>query len=171
MNWFVMAESNISSLDISRKLKKIIRDSPFFINLFKKYNVPIDVMDDNLTFKIRKMRGVHAQSNSKEISLNSKLFENGDFFENHIHFVIHELVHWLTRQRENKYYFSDHEEIEAFIYGMAYQLFNGKNKIEIEKTFYPIIKEHFKSEIKAKIFFEYLFEEAIRKIDYFQNGE
>ena len=169
MNWFLTASTNISSTELSRKLKNIIRKTPFFVNLFKKYHVPMETVDDNLTFKIKEMKGRYAQSDSEEIAINSKLFESGDFFKDHLHFVIHELVHWLTRQREKRHYFSDHEEVEAFIYGMTYQLTRGKNKIEIEKVFFPIIKEHFKSETKAKVFFEYLFRRSIEKVDYFKN--
>jgi len=171
MNWFVTAESNVSSGQLTRKMKEIIRNSSFFVNLFDKYNVPIDSIDDNLTFKIRKMRGRHAQSNSREITLNPKLFENGDFFENHLHFVIHELVHWLTRQRENKYYFSDPEEIEAFTLGMVYELGKGRKKPQIYRTFFPIIKAHFQDREDAIHLFNELYENAVKNFSDYGSRE
>jgi len=165
MNWFVTAESDVSSIEFSRKMKDMMRKSSFFLNLFKKYNVPIDAIDDHLSFKIKKINGRHAQSNSKEIILNSKLFENDDFFENHVHFVIHELIHWLTRQREKKYYFSDPEEIESFTLGMIYELDRGRNKKQIYKTFFPIINAHFEKRQDAIHLFNELYENAVKNLD------
>ena len=160
MNWFVTASSGQSSSGIIRKIKKVIRTDPFFIRLFKKYDIPVDKVDD-LAFKIKDLRGMYAKSNSKEIHLDSKLFEDDDFIKNNMHFVVHELVHWLTRQREKDCYFSDYEEHEAFIYGIFYELENNKSKIEIKNIFYPIIKKHFDTEEEAVSFFEYLFSKAL----------
>ena len=160
MSWFSFAESGQSSLDISRKIKRVIRTDPFFIRLFKKYDVPIDKVND-LVFKIKDLRGRHAQSNSKEIHLNSKLFEDGNFIKDRLHFVVHELIHWLTRQREKNYYFSDPEEIEAFTISMAYEIKNGKNKKQIFNTFFPIIKAHFENQSNAIKLFNAFYDTAV----------
>jgi len=156
--WYTFAKQNFS-IEISRKIKKIVRESPFFIKLFEKYGIPIEKIED-VSFKIMDLRGKHAQSDSKEIDLNSKLFENGDFFKNKLHFVVHELVHWLIRQREKDHYFSDPEEKDAFVVSMAYQIFNGSDKQCIYDTFFPIIKDHFCDREDAVRLFNQLYENA-----------
>ena len=77
--------------------------------------------------------------------------------EDIIHYVVHEITHWLTRQKEKEHYFQDPEETAAFQTGMAYELLRGKNKNEIFETFFPIIKNHFEDKNNAKKFFEALF--------------
>ena len=164
MNWFVTASSGQSSSGIIRKIKKVIRTDPFFIRLFKKYDIPVDKVDD-LAFKIKDLRGMYAKSNSKEIHLDSKLFEDDDFIKNNMHFVVHELVHWLTRQREKDCYFADPEEIEAFTHAIAYEILRGEHDERLRKTFFPIIEAHFDEATNANLLFKALLAKAHLKAD------
>lgn len=168
--WYVHAKSNDSSIEISRKIKKIIRESSFFIRLFKKYGIPIEKIEE-VAFKIMDLRGKHAQSNSEEIDLNTKLFENGDFFKKNLHFVVHEIVHWLIRQREKDHYFSDIEEHDAFSTSMAYQLSNGADKKCVYNTFFPMIEDHFKDKENAVRLFNQLYQNAIKDLQTTEKGE
>jgi hypothetical protein len=159
MSWYISAKSNSEIGSFNRRIKDFIRKSPFFRKLFSLYGVPMDRLDD-LVFKVKKLHGKYATSNSKEIWINKKLFENGDFFDDKVHFVVHEIVHWLTRQREKECYFADPEETQAFIHSMCWELLRGKDKTTIFKTFYPIIEAHFNKEENAAELFDLLFEKA-----------
>jgi len=159
VSWFLTAKEETETSQLNRRIKDIIRHSSFFSDVFKLYNVPVEKLD-NLTFKAKKMNGNYALSNSNEIWLNKKLFEKGDFFTNKMHFVVHELVHWLTRQREKEFYFADPEEHLSFIVSLAYEMLRGIDEKEIAKTFYPIVKDHFSEEKNALAFFKILLKRA-----------
>ena len=160
MSWFVTAKLGTDPRQLSRRIKKIIRSSPFFLRMFDAYNVPMEKLDD-VMFRAKKMRGTYATSNSKEIWLNEKLFENGGFYPAHLHFVVHELVHWLTRQREKECYFADPEEVEAFVYGMSWQIEEGRSKEEISRVYLPIIKSQFKEIGNPVELFDKFFDKAL----------
>jgi len=163
MSWYITAQIGMDSNELNRKLKSIIRDNSFFLKMFDEYDIPIERIDDQLTFKIKKMHGIHAQGNGRYIFLNPKLFERGDFLEEKIHFVAHELTHWLTKQREEDCYFADPEEIAAFTHGIIYELLRGKSKQEIFHVLFPIIEAHFEQKQDAKQVFLLLFNKALKK--------
>ena len=165
MDWYKIAKKDISNEELNRRLKSIIRSNSFFQKLFHDLDVPIDRIDDKLTFTKKKLNGRYAQGNSEDIYINERLFDNGDFFENKIHFIVHEIVHWLTRQREKDFYFTDPEEIDAFVYGILYELLRGKREEEIRKVFYPIISKHFENKNNAQRAYRAMFEKALSKID------
>ena len=160
MSWFKISKTGISDEELGNKLKNIVRTNPFFIRLFEEYGVPIDDLN-KLSFKIMKLDGKFAQSDSKTIYLNENLFDNGMFFKENLHFFVHEITHWLTRQKEKEFYFADPEEIEAFSSQMAFEILRGKNKRQIEDVFFPIIKSHFSEEQDADKLFKALFTKAV----------
>jgi len=163
MSWYITAQTGMDSQELNRRLKAIIRKNSFFLKMFDEYDIPIERIDDQLTFKIKKMHGIYAQGNGRFIFLNPKLFERGDFLEEKIHFVAHELTHWLTKQREEDCYFADPEEIAAFIFGIIYELLRGKSKQEIFQVLFPIIEAHFEQKQDARIVFKLLFNKALKK--------
>jgi len=160
MSWYITARCGMSDEELTRRMKDIIRKDCFFKYLFEKYDISIDKIDDNLTFKIAKMHGRYAQSDSKTIFINAKLFEKGDFFENKVHFVVHEITHWLTKQKEKENYFTDPEEIDAFTHSMMYEILRGIDKKEIFRVFYPIVEAHFENGKNAKKLFSTLYFKA-----------
>lgn len=141
--WFVYAKAIVSDKSLNRILKQQIREVPFFQYLFKEYEVPIENIEKNLIFHIKKMRGRSAFSKGNDIYINSELLQTDNFFSDGLHFVIHELVHWLTRQREETCYLSDPEEVDAFTAAILFELLRGKNKEDISRTFLPILASHF----------------------------
>jgi len=148
MSWYrIIKKANKRQLN--RELKSIIREDPFFIKMFKEFDVPMEKIDDNLSFKEKELNGRYAQGNGEVIYINQKLVDN-NFFKERLHLIVHEIVHWLTRQREKEFYFTDPEEIDAFMYGMAYEILRGKDVKYIEKIFYPIISAHFDNKENAK---------------------
>jgi hypothetical protein len=163
MTWYITAKTKLSQKDINSRLKKIIKSNKFFVDMFNAHSVPLDRVDDHLTFEVKELDGKKAQSDSKTIILNKKIIEKGDFFENGLHYVVHELHHWLTRQKEKNFYFADPEEIDAFSMGMAYEILRGKKAKEISEIYRPIIEDHFSEEQDAKKLLKVLFYRAKEK--------
>jgi len=163
MSWFLIATTGISDEELNDKLKKILRTSPFFLKMFKEYGISMCELK-NLQFHIKSMKGRHAQSKGKDIFLSKNLFGDGNFFDNKIHFVVHELVHWLTKMREKNCYISDPEEVEAFTFGMLYELLRGKKEEEIKNIFFPILSAHLDTEENAEDIFRAFFTKAKDKL-------
>lgn len=166
MTWYKSAKNKITNKELNDKLKSFIKDSNFFNILFKRYNIPIDRIDDNLEFKLEELPGKNAISDSSTITFNEKLF-NDNFFEDGIHYVVHEVSHWLQRQREKNMYFADPEEIEAFVNGIIYEILRNKSLTDISRVYYPIISKHFPNEKDSVRFYMSLLKDANDKIKYF----
>ena len=150
------------------KLKDIIMSSSFFQKLFDVFGVPLNKINTNLKFYIEDLKGKNAKSVDDDIYFDKSLFKNNDFLEKGIHYVVHEITHWLTRQTENSCYFNDAEERQAFALGMSYQLLNNVPKEEIDKIYLPIVAKHFCNEKNAKNFYDKLFAQAERLKEHFE---
>jgi hypothetical protein len=155
MTWYKLAKNIINETELNKRLKSLIKSSKFFIKLFEEYDIPIDRLD-SLSFEIKDLDGKFAQSDAKTIYLNTELLKDSKFFDDGIHFVVHEITHWLTRQKEKDSYFADPEEIEAFSHAMAFELVRGKEVSYIKKVFFPIIEAHFSNEDDANKLFKFL---------------
>ena len=158
--WYKIAKIGSTNKVMNDKLKTVVRESPFFQKLFDKYDVPIEQIEKHLKFIIKDIGDKYAKGNGKYIFINSKLFEDGDFFAEKIHYLVHEIVHWLTRQREKSFYFADPEEQVCFIYSMAYEILRGKSPKEIKNIFFPIIKAHFDKKQNAVKLFKAIYTKA-----------
>ena len=154
MNWFKVANDNV----FIKKIKNILKKHPFTVAIADYYHIPIEEIDSNLQIEICDLNGKFAEGNGKVIRIDKKLL-NKDFFEENFHFIIHEFFHWLKRRSESKFYFNDPEEIQSFVLQMVWGLIQGKNKEEVIKKIYPIVKAHFKNETK----FENTFKEMTNK--------
>ena len=151
------ASIDLSEKDFNDKIKELISNSSFFERLFNLYDVPLEAVDKELKFHIVSLDGRHAKSKNNDIYINSKLMKDNDSVEEVLHFVVHEMTHWLTRQREKMCYFSDPEELEAFALGMAFELRRGQNEDQIREIYFPIIDGHFKEDGQAeKMYKEFL---------------
>jgi len=163
--------SQISEEQFSREIKKIIRTYAFFKILFERFDIPIDRIDDNLQFHISDLRGIYAQGDAENIYVNRRLIDGGNFFKEGIHFIVHELVHWLVKQKQKDLYFADPEEVDAFSYGMMFEILRGKPKKHIARIFFPIIEAHFKDKQNAKSVFELLYANATKKANNYLGNE
>jgi hypothetical protein len=161
VNWYKTAGYGITKENLDTQLKSVLKASPFFLRMFSEYGVSINKIDEGLSFKVAKLSQKHAESNFKEIILDEGLFENERFIDENMHFVVHELVHWLTRQREKQWYFTDPEEIEAFTLGVAFEMMRGRPTTDIERIFYPIIAAHFENAANAQVFFKAIMDKAV----------
>lgn len=149
-------------MNINKEIKDFIKNSTFFQKMFNYYGVDLKDLD-NVTFEIKEIDGKNGQSDSKVITLHKKLFAD-DFFKNNVHFLVHEMSHWLQRQKEQNFYFADPEEIFGFKLAMCYELYTGKTLLDIAKIYYPIISEHFKTEKDAIQMFFKLYDEAKKEL-------
>jgi hypothetical protein len=141
-------------------IKKIIKRSPFFRKMFKAYDVDMDLMDEGLTFYVSDLGTKNAKANGKEIHINQKVIKENPKLEDVIHYIVHEMTHWLIRNREEDHYLFDPEEIDAFTLGMAYEIYRGTNQDKILKIYLPIFNKHFDDNYNAVKFFRKLYEKA-----------
>jgi len=149
--------------ELNNKIKKFIKNNPFIKKLFHIYNVPLEKIDRHLAFHIIDLDGKNAKSKGEDIFINKDIYDK-NFLKNYAHLIIHELTHWLTRQREEDCYFSDPEEQEAFAWGIAWEIHRGKHINQIKKFYLPLIKKHFSTEKEALILFKKLYQTALKLI-------
>jgi len=169
MSWHKIAkeiENNQTSMN--KILKDIIKRNKFIIQMFHNNSIPLDRIDTNLTFEFQDLDGKKALSDSKRIVFDNSIFNGKISSKENIHFLIHELYHWLKRQKERAFYLADPEEVEAFILGIAYEIVRGVPNEEIAQIYYPIIEDHFDKDKDAYKMFKALFSSAIKKAKEFQ---
>jgi len=162
MNWYKISTNIISEEDLNKKLKCWIKHNPYMLQLFRDAQVDIDEIDDSLRFEIKELKGEFAKADSDVIALNKKLFENECFFEDHLHFVAHEITHWLHRRAEDEWYFNDTEEFRGFAGAIGWEIFSGKDKKSIYEKFFSIILKHFKNKDSAKKFLDSIYNRALK---------
>ena len=150
--------------NINEHLKTIIKNNKFIKKMFDLLSVPLNRIDKNLTFQFKDLKGKKALSDSKTIVFDKELFEGKITLEENIHYLIHELYHWIKRQKEQAFYFADPEEVEAFILGMTYEILRGVPEDKIAEIYYPIIEDHFAESKDAKKMFNALFSSARKKV-------
>jgi hypothetical protein len=145
----------ISKKDESSQVERVrsfILDHPFTTKLFEIYDINKEQFQKvKIGFKDMDFLAI---SNSRVLLVNSKFLDKE--LEEYGHVIVHELSHWLTRMREKEMYFTDPEEIEAFSYGMAYEMSRGKDTDEIFNTYYPVIRKHFENDKNANAVFKKL---------------
>lgn len=163
MNWYKFSKKQESKNEITKKIKDLIKENTFCNFVFNVYNTSLKDIDE-MSIRIVPLKNENAKSDSKGIYLDEKLFKNTEDIKNKMHFIIHELIHWLNRQKENDIYFYDKEEYESFSSSIAYEILNGKKYKDLYITFFPIIIKHFNNEKNAKKFFDKLIEKAKLKI-------
>lgn len=147
----------IDEKEFNNQIKDLICKDSFFDRLFGLYEVPLEAVKDSLNFYIVDLDGRHAKSKGNDIYINYKLLKNNNKLDDILHFVVHEMIHWLTRQREKMCYFSDPEELEAFALGIAFELRRGQDEEKIREIYFPIIEAHFKENGQAeKMFAEFM---------------
>jgi hypothetical protein len=164
MSWFIQANTD----NVVSKIKDILKQHDFTKQLLHYYNIPMEDIDNHLSIKFKNLEGKFAEGSGKEILLDKKLL-NKNFFENNFHFVIHEFFHWLKRRYENKFYFNDSEEVQSFVLAIAWELINGKSKLQIYKSIYPIVKKHYVKINNSKEIFDNMFHNALGLYSIYQN--
>lgn len=165
MGWFKIATHN----NFVDKVKTILKTNSFTKSIADYYHIPLSEIDTHLQIEICDLKGKFAEGNGRLIRIDKKLL-NKDFFRENFHFVIHEFFHWLKRRSENKFYFNDPEEVQSFVLQMTWEFIQGKNKEEVIKTIYPIIKAHFKDKKHSEETFQEMVEKAIDLYEIYKKG-
>lgn len=166
MNWFKQSKEKA----IEAKIKDILKKHPFTQYLCNYYKIPVSDIDNHLDIEISELDGQYAEGNGKKIRIDPKLFEK-DFFKDNFHFVIHEFFHWIKRRSENDFYLNDPEEVQSFVLQITWQLINKKNKEEIKENIYPIIRTHYKNDLKAMDVYDNMLNEALNIYKYYLKNE
>lgn len=144
---------------IAELIKKKLKSSPTVLSMLEEYDMHSDRLDD-LVIEIVPLDKKYAETDANSIRLNTFLFENHDFFEEYFFVVPHELVHWLSRKKEEEAYFNDPEEVLGFVASVAYEMENGTEQDIIWNKIYNKISWHFSNENDAREFFVNMMERA-----------
>lgn len=137
---------------ISFVIKQILKKSLPVQKIFNMFEVSIDNLD-NLKIEIVPLDKKYALTDIEKMQINKDLLQDEDFFEKYEFVFVHEIIHFLTRKKEEKSYFNDAEEVNGFILGIAHYLSKGKTIQEIWKDIFPKIKFHFHKIDDAEAFF------------------
>ncbi len=171
MGWFNSASSSKVVLDLKGKrvavdvskiesiLKDHIRNSKSLMNLFSHFKVHPDRLNE-LRIELADLDDKYAETDSEVLKLNPSLFDGGHFFRDYFFVVAHELVHWLSRIREEDAYFNDPEETLGFVSSIAYEMSQGTDNDGLWNKIYPKVSWHFNDERDARQFFQRSIEKA-----------
>jgi len=142
-------------VDIGQLIKEKLKNTAVIQKLAKEYEVSLDRLDE-LQVVVLDLKDKFAETDKDTMKLNATLFENGieAFFRDSFFIVVHEIVHWLTRVKEQDAYFNDPEEVLGFVASIAYELTQSSDLEAIWQKIYPKVAWHFHDEKDARLFFE-----------------
>jgi len=140
-------------------IKKRLKNSVAVQRIFEEFEVSLDRLDQ-LRIEIVPLDKKYAETDGEVMNLNTSLFDGGDFWNKYFFVVVHEIVHWLSRVKEEEAYFNDPEEVLGFVGSIAYEIEQGSNFDEIYNKIYPKISFHFHSEDDALKFFTEMINKA-----------
>ena len=149
--WYRVAKLGMTDAQLDQECKRLVRMTPFFKNLFKHFGVDFKEAW-RLKFVALPLKGKLAECRDDTIVLDENYLSRHPLVQS-MHLVAHELVHWLTKQKEQQNYFADPEEVDGFDWAIAYQISQGIPWDQIEATFLPLIRPHFNNDLDAKRFF------------------
>lgn len=146
---------------IAGAIKEKLLSTPSIIKLFEQFEVSPERLQD-LQIQIVPLEKKYAETDDRSMKLNNALFEAGweAFLRDHFFIVAHEIVHWLSRTKEQESYFHDPEEVLGFVSSIAYEMANGTDPDEIWNKVYPKVSWHFHNETDAREFFKNMVEKA-----------
>jgi len=142
-------------------IKQKLRQSQAVMKLFDEFEVSPQRLDE-LQFFVKELDNKYAETDGRKMVLNTFLFSDGDFLDKYFYIVAHEIVHWLSRVREQDAYFNDPEETLGFVASVAYELEHSKDLDVVWNRVYPKISWHFNDEKDAREFFQRMVEKAVK---------
>jgi hypothetical protein len=81
---------------VIKEMRETVKDDPAVIKKFKKYDVPIDDIDD-IHIEFRDL-DVSAKTKDKKIYLNKKMLDKDHKGKDPTHYLVHEIVHYLQQK-------------------------------------------------------------------------
>lgn len=165
MPWNISKHAQLNEEQVAALLKKELLSTSSVLKLFDQFEVDPSRLDD-LQFEIADLEKKYAETDANRMVLNSHMFEGGwEAFKKKYFFVVaHEIVHWLSRVREEDSYFNDPEEVLGFVSSLAYEISQGTHPDEIWNKVYPKVSWHFQDEADAREFFSNMIEKAQKLI-------
>ena len=133
----------------SRSIQSLMHDFEMDVSSLKNLQIEIMPLDKK-----------YAETDGDSMRLNEFLFDDGNFFKDFFFVVVHELVHWLSRKKEEEAYMNDPEEVLGFCASVAYEIERGTEIDAIWNLIYPKISWHFNDENDAREFFMNMIEKA-----------
>lgn len=112
--------------ELIAKVKELLKTSPIVKAMFEEFQVSVDEID-NAPIDFAKL-DVSAKTKDKKIYLNEDFLQDGEFVEE-MHYIVHELCHYLQqalgevreyKDLEEKSYLDKPTEIEAFQYQVQF---------------------------------------------------
>ena len=146
-----------SEVPITRKyLANFIRDKLKASEAVKRLFVIFEVDPDRINemhIHFKPLEKKYADTDENGIVFNERLLSRPDFIKEFFFVFVHEIVHWLTRLKEDEAYFNDPEEVFGFVASIAYELENGASEEELWQRIFPKVDWHFHDEKDAQQFF------------------
>ena len=113
--------------EILNKVRDLLEHSQVVHELFKRFQVPLDKLF-SVPMEFKDL-DVSAKTKDKKIYLNSMLLDDDEYFTEHMHYVVHELCHFLQQitNEVERYkslddigYLDLPTEVEAFSYQIKF---------------------------------------------------
>jgi hypothetical protein len=152
----------LSEEQIGQVIKQKMAQDPAILKLFKMFGISVKELNE-LKVEIVDLQKMFAQTDQTKMQLDVGLFKSPDCLGKSFYIIAHEIVHFLTRQKEAQNYMNDPEEMLGFSSSIAYLLMHNDDLDSIYNKIYPKIKWHFHSERDAHNAFMKMVEDA-RKI-------
>jgi len=149
----------LSTKRIGLLIKEKMRKSRSLMAMFEDFEVDPQRLDD-LKIIITNLDSKYAETDGETMKLDPSLFQDSNFFEDKFFIVAHEIVHWLSRVKEQDAYFNDPEEVMGFVASIAYEIEQHGDFDVVWNKVYPKISWHFSNESDAREFFMNMTEKA-----------
>lgn len=164
MAWNLQKHAD-SNDHLSELIKKELISVDAIQSLFEQFEVSPERLQD-LRIEVVPLEQKYAETDSEVMRLNESMFADGweNFKQKYFFVIAHEIVHWLSRIREEDSYFNDPEEVLGFVASIAYEMSQGTHPDEIWNKVYPKVKWHFQDESDARDFFSNMVDKAKRLI-------
>lgn len=144
---------NVSEEVIARMIKQQLLDNDAIQKVFADFEVAPERLDE-LQIEFGDLKGKYAETDLNSMVLDQSLFADGLFFDRYMYVPAHEIIHWLSRIKEQDAYFNDPEETLGFVTAIAFELSRGKDIDDVWNKIYDKIAFHFHNEVDARQFFE-----------------
>jgi len=152
-------EVKLSADDIAHVMRKKLAASTAIQRIFDRFGISIDRISE-LKIEFMPLEKKYAETNIQGIQVNETMLQTPDFIDKYAFVFAHEIVHWLTRIKEEEAYFNDPEETLGFIASVAYELEQTRDLNEVWNKIYNKINWHFNDEKDARQFFENMVDKA-----------
>lgn len=154
--------AHISMSELEKIIKHRLIKSPIIRKICEDFEIDPERIND-LRIEIHDdLDDRYAETDAEVMKLNKSLFEGDNFFEDYFFVVAHEIVHYLSRIKEQDAWFHDPEEVLGFTASIGYEIENGTDFDIIWNRIYPKISWHFHNEEDSKQFFQNMYEKAIK---------